>query len=53
MFAGVDIGSTSTKAVLMSDSRILGYHIVPSGSNFRQSSQVALDEALKKSNGAF
>lgn len=51
MFAGVDIGSTSTKAVLMSDSRILGYHIVPSGSNFRQSSQVALDEAIKKANG--
>jgi len=53
MFAGVDIGSTSTKAVLMSDSRILGYHIVLSGSNFRQSSQVALDEAVKKANGDF
>ncbi len=53
MFAGIDIGSTSTEAVLMGDSGIVGYHIILSGSDFRKSSQVALDEALKKSNSAF
>ncbi len=52
MFAGVDIGSASTKAVLMDGSTITGYHIVLSGSDFRKSSQLALDEALRKSNGA-
>jgi predicted CoA-substrate-specific enzyme activase len=48
MFAGVDIGSASTKAVLMSDSGILSYHILGSGSDFRKSSQEALNEAIKK-----
>ncbi|HEX75336.1 MAG TPA: 2-hydroxyglutaryl-CoA dehydratase [Dehalococcoidia bacterium] len=53
MFAGIDIGSASTKAILMADSQIISYHIIPSGSDFAESSQVALDEALNKSNSAF
>jgi len=48
MFAGVDIGSASTKAVLMRDSRILSYYILGSGSDFRKSSQEALSEALNR-----
>jgi len=49
MLAGVDIGSTTTKAVLMnSDYQILAYDITLSGNNFKQSCRVTLDAALKK-----
>jgi predicted CoA-substrate-specific enzyme activase len=49
LFAGVDSGSTSTKAVLIDEGGIIvGTHIVPSGNNLRKSAEVALHTALEK-----
>ncbi len=49
LFAGVDIGSTSTKAVILDDSeKIVAYHIIPSGSDFKKSSRASFEAALEK-----
>ena len=49
VFAGVDSGSTSTKAVLLDEGgTIVGTHIVPSGKDFRKSVKVVLHTAMDK-----
>lgn len=49
MFAGIDIGSTTTKAVLMDqDARILDFSIIPTSHDFNQSGVDVLKLALKK-----
>jgi len=49
MFAGVDSGSTSTKAVLIDEGgTIIGTHIVPSGKDFRKSVEAVLQAVLDK-----
>ncbi len=50
MFAGLDIGSTSTKAVLMNDKRILASHILLSGRDFHESSVLVMEKVLKELN---
>ncbi len=50
MYVGIDAGASTTKAVIVNkDSEILSYAIVPSGINFRVSSEEALRKALKLS----
>jgi (R)-2-hydroxyacyl-CoA dehydratese activating ATPase len=49
LFAGVDSGSTSTKAVLLDEGGIIvGTHIVPSGNNLRKSTEVVLRTVMEK-----
>ena len=49
LFAGIDSGSTSTKVVLIDESRVVvGTQIVPSGNNLRKSVEVALNAVLKQ-----
>ena len=43
---GVDIGSSTSKVVLLSDSKILGYSIVPTGAESVNSANKALEDAL-------
>ena len=42
MVAGIDIGSATTKAVIMGSDRILGSSVVPTGTDNRQASETAL-----------
>jgi len=46
--AGIDIGSTSSKAVVFSDHNIRGWAIIPSGGNYRLAADEVLDIALAK-----
>lgn len=48
-FAGVDLGSTSTKAVIVDGSAdIVGTKIIPSGSNYRKSAENVMESALSE-----
>lgn len=44
--AGVDIGSLSTEAVLVSDGRVLAYTVLLTGADSRRAAQKALDQTL-------
>lgn len=47
LFAGVDLGSTSTKAVLLDEGGIIrGTHLVPSGKDYKKSAEVVLQTVL-------
>ncbi len=46
--AGIDIGSATTKVVLMKDEGILSYSIVPTGVNGREAAEKAFKNALVK-----
>jgi predicted CoA-substrate-specific enzyme activase len=48
--AGVDIGSSTSKAVLLNDKEILGYSLIFTGSESVNSANRVLDEVLQKSN---
>lgn len=49
MFAGIDVGSATTKSVLLDQNGvIISSHIIPSGKDFRRSAQAVLNEALDK-----
>jgi predicted CoA-substrate-specific enzyme activase len=45
-YAGVDIGSVSIKAALVSERRLMAYDLVPSGGNYRDATQKVLDSVL-------
>ena len=45
-FVGIDVGSLTTKAVILGDDGILGFSITDSGDEADQSARAALDEAL-------
>ncbi len=48
MYAGIDAGASATKAIIVKgDGRIESYAIVPSGINFKVSSEEALRKALE------
>ena len=48
-YAGIDIGSLCTKAVIInSDGKIESYSIIRSGSAYKGAGEAAIDEALKK-----
>lgn len=49
--AGIDIGSSTAKAVVLQDNRILVYSILPTGADSAGSAQKALDAALGKAAG--
>jgi predicted CoA-substrate-specific enzyme activase len=51
MFTGIDIGSTSTKVVVMDAQGNMAHHIVPSGNNFSIGYEKALSKALDTLNG--
>ena len=46
--AGIDVGSSTSKAVILEGKEILSYSIVPTGADSAGSAQMATDEALKK-----
>jgi predicted CoA-substrate-specific enzyme activase len=47
--AGIDIGSATTKAVVLGDQKqLLGYSVKPTGGNNRKTAETVLDEALEK-----
>jgi len=46
--AGVDIGSSTSKAVLLDDDRILSHSIIPTGAESANSARRVMDEALQK-----
>lgn len=51
MYAGIDAGASATKVVIANDrEEIVSYAIVPSGINFKVSSEEAVKKALEKSN---
>ena len=47
---GVDIGSAFSKAVVLSSSKLISYHIVPSGGNYRLTADEVVKGALAKAN---
>ncbi|MDD1777946.1 MAG: acyl-CoA dehydratase activase [Candidatus Helarchaeota archaeon] len=47
-FAGVDIGAVSAKAVIISDKKLLGYSILPTGSDVVKVAERVLNECLNK-----
>ncbi len=46
--AGIDIGSSTSKAAILEDNRILSYCIIPTGAESAGSARRVLDEALRK-----
>jgi len=48
--AGVDIGASTSKAVLLEDTHILGYSIIATGAESANSARQALDVALNQAN---
>lgn len=46
--AGVDIGSTMTKAAVLQDGRVVGKALIPTGADHRKASEAVLDLALKE-----
>lgn len=49
--AGVDIGSTTSKAVILQDGRILSYSLISTGADSPGSARKAVDLALEKTGG--
>ena len=47
-FMGIDIGSGTTKGVIIKDGKLAAYHMLPSGSNYREISQKLREELLTK-----
>ena len=43
---GVDIGSTSTQAVIMCDGALFGYANIHTGVNFKKAGELALEKAM-------
>ena len=48
--AGLDIGASTSKAVLLSGDRILSHSILATGAESANSARQALDEALNQAN---
>lgn len=48
--AGIDIGSSTSKAVILENSQITSYSIIPTGAESAGSAQKAMDEALRRTN---
>ncbi|MFQ5827438.1 MAG: acyl-CoA dehydratase activase, partial [Dehalococcoidia bacterium] len=51
--AGIDVGSQTTKAVILSDGQIVGHSVMVSAEEAEAGARKALDEALKKAGLAF
>ncbi len=46
--AGIDVGSLTAEVVILDDSKILCYTILPTGANSKKAAEKAMDEALSK-----
>lgn len=46
IISGIDIGSATTKSVILSNKKILGFSVIPTGGNANKSGLAALDIAL-------
>lgn len=46
--AGIDVGSSTSKAVILEDQEIISYSIIPTGAESAGSAQKAMDETLQK-----
>ena len=51
--AGIDIGSAFSKAVVIAESKIISYHVIPSGGNYKLAADQVAGEALTKANLSF
>jgi predicted CoA-substrate-specific enzyme activase len=49
-YGGIDVGSVTTKIVIIKDGQLSFFYKMPSGSNFKQASDTVLSEILKISN---
>lgn len=49
-FAGVDVGSLTTKSVIISNGSILGFGLIPTGINTEENGLLALQKALDSAN---
>lgn len=49
-FVGVDIGSAFSKAVILAEGKLISYHIIPSGGNYKRTADEVVTEALTKAN---
>lgn len=53
LFAGIDVGSSATKAVIINEQKeVLGRAVGPSGADFSQASEKAFEEALALANAS-
>lgn len=48
MYAGIDIGSLTTKAVLINNGKIIGYKIIKTGSYPKQAGEIVFDKVIAK-----
>ena len=46
--AGIDIGAAFSKAVILSEGRVVAYHVMPSGKNYRETAEKVMQAALDK-----
>lgn len=46
--AGIDIGSAFSKALILAGAKVVSYHILPSGGNYKDTAGKVLSEALTK-----
>jgi predicted CoA-substrate-specific enzyme activase len=49
-FMGIDIGSAYSKGVIMKDSELAVYHIIPSGANYQTAAETIRQELLNQAN---
>ena len=47
-FMGIDIGSETTKGVIINNGKLKAHHLLPSGSNYRTAAEKLRDELLAK-----
>lgn len=52
LFAGIDIGSVFTKAVLMKNGKVIAFEVVPSGGNYGKAAERVMSQVLSRI-GAF
>jgi predicted CoA-substrate-specific enzyme activase len=53
IFAGVDVGASRTKvALLNAENKLVGRHVIKSGTDFTQSAEICLKSALKMAHAA-
>ncbi|MFC1932209.1 acyl-CoA dehydratase activase [Chloroflexota bacterium] len=52
-FAGVDIGSAFSKATIVAESKLISYHIIPSGGNYKLAADEVVRETLTKASLSF
>ncbi len=49
-FMGIDIGSAYSKGVIIKDSELAAYHVIPSGANYQTAAETIRQELLKQAN---